>query len=206
MVSGMVAKKKPKPNSGEAWVMQGKTAEERAVINKKKGTRRNTTRRHQKRTTKLTAVLRQKFYEKFRDGATHKIAYQACGISENTYYTWWKKGDPDSDDAREPFVEFRQECERLMAEVKLDAIKKVLHAHEEGGVGKLWPSWMTYLERTEPSDFTKKQSLGPSEQPIAIQINLGTEDSRKAIRQGVVQPKTQRMTLELPADAGSSQP
>jgi len=146
----------------------------------------------------LTEELQSEFYMRFARGSTEKMAYEICGVPGETFYKWWRKGDPSNSDAHEPYLAWRKRCVQLLAEKKLDALEKVLNAGRRDGVGKNWPAYMTYLERVEPDDFGKKPVAEPTERPIAIQIVLGTNQRNQPT---IKQPET--VTLELPAHAGS---
>ena len=114
------------------------------------------------RDTKLTPELQTKVIDYIKNGNYTKTACQAVGISEQTYYTWVKRGK----DGESPFVEFLESVERARAEAEVRNVFIVQVAAK-----KDWRAAMTWLERVNYKDWGRKELIGGIEdKPIKAEF------------------------------------
>ena len=97
------------------------------------------------RNCKLTKELTEKICELIRSGNYVKVAAQACGICEGTYYNWVKQGEKAKSGK---YFEFLKLTTRAKAEFETTAVKEI---------GYKYKSWL--LERRHPDRWGNKQKI-----------------------------------------------
>ena len=106
------------------------------------------------RHTKLTLELQEIILKHIEAGNYAKDACHAVGISEKTYYEWLKRGE-ESQRSTNRFGKFSKSIKEAHAKAIIRNVTVVNKAAKDGD----WKAAMTWLERTNPQDWGKKEYL-----------------------------------------------
>ena len=103
----------------------------------------------------LTPELHTKIVGLVAGGNYAQVAAQACGIHESTYYDWLETGEADLEaNKTTPFGELAKAIKLARAEAQTMAVLAVRRAF-----GTDWKAAMTYLERTDPKQWGRKDQV-----------------------------------------------
>ena len=102
------------------------------------------------RRTKLTPEVQQGIIRTLRLGNSRKDSALYAGISEQTFYSWMKRGR----EGESPFVEFLEEVEKAESAA---CIKNVAVIQKAAQV--TWQAAAWWLERKRPDEWGRKQRV-----------------------------------------------
>jgi hypothetical protein len=87
-------------------------------------------------------------------------AAEAAGISESTYYSWLKRGNPaGKKQADAPYREFREQVLQAQAEAEAILVTRIGNAAAKGS----WQAAAFLLERQYPERWAKPNGKEPSD-------------------------------------------
>lgn len=125
------------------------------------------------RKTKLTPALQQLIVDALSVGATHRIACEYAGISQDTLYKWLSKGA----DGKAPYAEFSEQIARTQGRTAVGWLAKIEAAANAGD----WKAVAWKLERRYPQEYGKtvQEHTGPGGGPMlmpTLQIILSKDE------------------------------
>lgn len=103
------------------------------------------------RRTKLTKQIETAIVEALNLGATYKLAADAAGISEGTFYRWMRGDTPRQ-------KQFQKRIKAAQSGASLDALDKIQRASEAGS----WQAAAWLLERRHPSEYGRNRREKPT--------------------------------------------
>ncbi len=118
------------------------------------------------RPTKLTQDLAEKIVEAIRGGNYAQVAAATAGISEETFYTWLKRGKDEAEGIYREFSDAVLAASGEAEQEKLDRLRREVLA-EDGD----WKAAAWWLERRFPKRWGKQQRL-----EISAALDTGLDD------------------------------
>ena len=120
------------------------------------------------RKTKLTRKLIAEAVEGIEKGHYAKTVCQALGISENTYYTWLKKGEEQiENDERGVFREFYESVKKAQAEGEQELLQIIRDTAARNWTAAAW-----MLERMHPEKYGKREKHVETAFPLGMRIEI----------------------------------
>lgn len=100
------------------------------------------------RQTKLTPECQKRILDALSVGATHRLACEYGGISQETFYTWIEKGKA----GKPPYTEFLEAFTRTQGTAAVGWLAKIEAAADAGD----WRAVAWKLERRYPEEYGKQ--------------------------------------------------
>jgi len=106
----------------------------------------------------MKTILNEKLIEEMcgylKEGVPILTTCQAVGISESTYYDWFKRGEGTHQERSQEkiYVEFVQEVRRAIAESEVNLLRDIIK-------DKSWHAKAWVLSRRFPERWSKKSAL-----------------------------------------------
>ena len=97
------------------------------------------------RKTKLTPKTQKAIVDALSVGATHRIACEYAGITQDTFYRWLNQGEA----GKSPFSEFSEQVARTQGRAAVGWLAKIDAAANEGD----WRAVAWKLERRYPQEY-----------------------------------------------------
>tara|TARA_Y100000114_G_scaffold147662_1_gene159714 strand:+ start:1651 stop:2037 length:387 start_codon:yes stop_codon:yes gene_type:complete len=119
------------------------------------------------RRTKLTPDTKEDVVKALRAGNSRRDSALYAGISEQTFYSWMKRGR----DGEPLYAEFLEAVEKAEAQSVVRNVAIIQRAAED-----TWQAAAWWLERKRPDDWGRRQrmDIGTSqEQPMKITVQIG---------------------------------
>ena len=103
----------------------------------------------------LTPELHTKIVDLVKGGNYAHVSAQACGIGNSTFYEWLETGEADKEAGKPSiFADLAEAISLARAEAQTLAVYAVRRAF-----GTDWKAAMTYLERTDPKQWGRKDQV-----------------------------------------------
>lgn len=103
------------------------------------------------RKTKLTKQVEEAMVAALKMGATYRLAAEAAGIGERTFYTWMNGTAPRH-------RQFQRAIKAAQSGASLDALDKIQRASEAGS----WQAAAWLLERRHPGEYGRNRREKPT--------------------------------------------
>lgn len=119
------------------------------------------------RKTKLTPEVQSNIVQALRAGNYQETAAKFAGISQQTYYTWLRRGAEEPDSI---YAEFLEAVERAKAAAEVRDIALIDKAANDGS----WQAAAWKLERKYPQRWgriTRTEISGPEGAPVKVALD-----------------------------------
>lgn len=141
------------------------------------------------RPTKLTLELQEKICGLIAQGNYINVSCQICGISDDAYNAWLKRGEK----GEEPFKGFAVAIKRAEVDAEAERIARIEQAGKGGAVTRrrietrrdgtevvdeqytapAWQADMTLLERRHPERWGRRVKVGgDTDAPIPVEVKV----------------------------------
>ena len=123
------------------------------------------------RRTKLTLETQANIIKALKAGNNRKDSSLYAGISEQTFYTWMKRGR----EGESPYAEFLESVKIAESQAVVRNVAIIQKAAEE-----TWQAAAWWLERKRPDEWARRQRMdigSSNEQPMEVVVRIGGKSS-----------------------------